>query len=312
MTEILSTQTQALDPADNTPKPIQTDTTRAFLEKNWDLLVSETEPQSPLTEETKTPTSNASCVENQLPQTEDFNPLAHLDKAYEELKPMLIKKGLSSKEEWIKALVQMDKLYHQTPDLFFKALQEQGASSPISPTSPTPPIPSKSDAPLQAFDLTLLKEKVIQQGLLSLLGQKNASPQEVSQIPPSFPETQNAFFKTQPLNLQNANPFMANFGQTSPFNPQDTRNINSIYGLNQATLSTPPLGTDVNTLLKELIQKEVSSLVQKTNETQKAKDASFNPKSTKPLPQTSQTHTPSGRLKTTREILEEGCRLFGI
>lgn len=70
-----------------------------------------------------------------------------------------------------------------------------------------------------------------------------------------------------------------------------------------------PSKSDVQQMIKEGIS---AYFKEKEAETQKAKNSSFLPNGVAQKGQSSATHLPNGRLKTTREILEEGCRLLGL
>ena len=243
--------------------------TREFMEKNWDRLVS-------------TPTS---VGENQSPPLEGeaststaeppaFDALEHLEQAYEGLKDTLEQKGISSKEEWLKSLIEMEKMYHQKPEQFFRLMQSKNAERTLQN---------------QGYDVQKLKEAVLQQGLATVMGLSQAQNNGAQQ----------PFY--QPANRALAPMPQGQWGMNMPQQQDPLAQFKK------------PVPDEMTSYLKELVQKEFASMVQKNQAaTKKAKDASFAPKVTQVPPSTSATHTSSGRLKTTREILEEGCRLLGI
>ena len=271
MTENLNTSND-FNLLEDTPKVLDEAnlSTREFMEKNWDRLVSTPtsvgENQSlPVEGEASTSTAESPA----------FDALEHLEQAYEGLKNTLEQKGISSKEEWLKSLIEMEKMYHQKPEQFFRLMQSKNAERTLQN---------------QGYDVQKLKEAVLQQGLATVMG-LNQTLQQGRLTQPVYQPTNSAFTPIP----------QGQWGMTMP--PQS----------DPLAQFKKPVNEELTSYLKDLVQKEFASMVQKNQvATKKAKDASFAPKVTQVPPSTSATHTPSGRLKTTREILEEGCRLLGI
>lgn len=266
--------------------------TREFMEKNWDKLVLDsTESSSEALLTDKTPT--------QEEETPSFNAAQHLDEAYASLKETLAQKGISSQEDWIKSLIEMDTMYHQNPERFFQLMQGKKAETNLQK---------------QGVNLDLLKEAIIKQGIKNIFTPSGAgalSPTYQGQAQQTHLYQQMGAEAMQPSLVpqtgQMAYPYMngAHFPMGQGGSPQPV--------LDPLAPFKTSVTQEMSSYLKDLVQKEFASMVQKNQASlEKAKQASFSPKSTTIPPATSSTHTPSGRLKTTREILEEGCKLLGI
>ena len=243
--------------------------TREFMEKNWDRLVS-----TPTSAGEMQPTLSEQETLNSTTEAPVFNALEHLEQAYDGLKDTLNQKGIFSKEEWLKSLIEMEKMYHQKPEQFFRLMQSKNAERTLQN---------------QGYDVQKLKEAVLQQGLSTVMGLSQAQNNGAQQ--PFYQPTNRAL---------------------APM-PQGQWGMNMPQQQDPLAQFKKPVNEELTSYLKDLVQKEFASMVQKNQAaTKKAKDASFAPKVTQVPPSTSATHTSSGRLKTTREILEEGCRLLGI
>ncbi len=273
MTENLN-QTETNTPISSNDTPERALTTREILEQNWDRFMNTDEAETASASQSDSVTDMA----NSLPENPPFDASHHLDTAYEELKPELSQKGVTSKEEWIKSLVHLDKLYHQDFDKFLATVHQAQAKEKLKSSN---------------YDVDRLKEAVIHNGLMALMGQNRAgiTPAYVPQMGQGQ------------MPMQNINAYMPYAMQKMPQMPY--------HPLDAFKIQQPK--ADVTGLLKDLVQQELKSFIAQNQETsQKAKSASFAPKSTQTPPKGTTTHTASGRLKTTREILEEGCRLLGI
>lgn len=276
MTENLN-QTETNTPISSNDAPERALTTREILEQNWDRFMNTDEAET-----ASAPQSNLSAEnEPSTPEIPPFDANSHLDTAYEELKSQLQEKGVTSKEEWIKSLVYLDKLYHQDFDKFLATVHQDQAKNKIKST---------------CYDIDRLKEAVIQKGLMALMGQNRGGMTQ-----PFIPQMGQG---QMPIQNPSVNP--SYLMQKMPQMPQIPYHPLDAFKIQQPK-------ADMTSLLKDLVQQELTSFIAKNQETsQKAKSASFTPKATQTPPKGTSTHTASGRLKTTREILEEGCRLLGI
>ena len=144
----------------------------------------------------------------------------------------------------------------------------------------------------QGVDFDLLKDAIVRQGIKNIFNSNEIN---------------------QTFEAKNEQGFSHGVGGISHpyFNP--TPQTKTPQMMDPLAPFKKPLTPNMSAYLKDLIQKEVALMVKKNEaSTQTAKDASFAPKATSVPPSTSATHTVNGRLKTTREILEEGCKLLGI
>ncbi len=246
--------------------------TREFMEKNWDRLVINSEQTSQENELSSQP--DKAPLSEQPPL---FDEALHVQTAYDSLKEILSEKGISSKEEWLKSLIEMDALYHKNPDQFFDLMQAKKTQSMLQK---------------QGVDFDLLKDAIVRQGIKNIFNSNEIN---------------------QTFEAKNEQGFSHGVGAISHpyFNP--TPQTKAPQMMDPLAPFKKPLTPNMSAYLKDLIQKEVALMVKKNEaSTQKAKEASFAPKATSVPPLTSATHTVNGRLKTTREILEEGCKLLGI
>lgn len=276
MTENLN-QTETNTPISSTDTAQKALTTREILEQNWDRFMNPDEAETA----SALQSDSVANMADSLPENPPFDASHHLDTAYDELKLQLQEKGIASKEEWIKSLVHLDKLYHQDFDKFLATVHQAQAKEKLKSSN---------------YDVDRLKEAVIHNGLMALMGQNRGgtTPSYVPQMGQGQ------------MPMQNINAYMPYAMQKMPQMPQMPYHPLDAFKIQQPK-------ADVTGLLKDLVQQELKSFIAQNQETsQKAKSASFSPKSTQTPPKGTTTHTASGRLKTTREILEEGCRLLGI
>lgn len=89
----------------------ETLSTRELMEKNWDLFVKEEEAE------------NASSSEPQAPQQEmAFDAVSYLNESFEGLKETLNTRGIGSLKDWLESLVELEKLYQDSPKELIKQL----------------------------------------------------------------------------------------------------------------------------------------------------------------------------------------------
>lgn len=84
--------------------------TREIMEKNWDLFVHEEE------EGDETPDSFDETSAETMPQEEpSFDAVSYLNESFEGLKETLKPRGIASLKEWLESLVELEKLYVDSP-----------------------------------------------------------------------------------------------------------------------------------------------------------------------------------------------------
>ncbi len=84
--------------------------TREIMEKNWDLFVHEEEQGD------ETPDSFDETPAETMPQEEpSFDAVSYLNESFEGLKETLKPRGIASLKEWLESLVELEKLYVNSP-----------------------------------------------------------------------------------------------------------------------------------------------------------------------------------------------------
>lgn len=241
--------------------------TREILEQNWDRLVEGTENQNP-------PLEAETLVQEQPLEPQPTTVADMVETAFEGLKETLVKKGVSSKEEWIKSLIEMDKIYHENPERLLKEL-------------------NKEHLERQKNDPAFIQK---QQRLNELL--LNHALKDIQKTYAPYPA-----LLSQPTGV---------YPKNEPFKPSVPKEISDplapkVFERGQETYPTKPSTAEINALVKEALS---AYIAENRLATQKAKEASFHLKSSAVPKPTDNGRTPSGRLKTTREILEEGWSRF--
>ena len=305
--------------------PTETLSTREIMEQNWDRFMTDSSQEGV---EKKAPfdpvAENVEEMEKISPENkeEEFNPLPLIDANYELIQNLLDKEDKTSKEKWLQNLFELEKMYHQEPLKAVKLILNDY-------------LKKKGIAPLK---------ETMPQNLAELAQMPQGTPLYTAQMPqgtPIYPAQmpQNAYQNmvlSQPHQLPQGIPlYKAQMPQGTPLYkaqmpqgvPQPQPNQPSFYpraipvpqnfyppwAENAPTTNQRPADDfsklDIQSLIKQGVEDYFKT---KTEESQKAKTASFTPKGTAKNMPKSQTHTASGRLKTTREILEEGCKMFGI
>ena len=300
--ETLNTQTETLESL----------STREIMEQNWDRFMTD-EPQSldlnaPKQEALEPIADN----QEQLEKKDEFNPLALIDENYETIQNLLDEQDKTTKEKWLQNLFELERLYHQEPLKAVRLmlrdyLKKKGISmEQLSQNTPYP-MGAFKGVPFLQTGLENIHQNQRVTGAMPHLAYQNLA-QGMHQIP-SHPNGQNGSClenRVQPQPVyqppvypvapmpQNLYGTRAEIPFASAPNPNGTESLSK---------------SDVQTLIKQGVEDYFKT---KTEESQKAKTAAFTPKGTAQKIQPSKTHTSTGRLKTTREILEEGCALLGI
>ena len=256
--------------------PTETLSTREIMEQNWDRFMTDSSQEGV---EKKAPfdpvAENVEEMEKISPENkeEEFNPLPLIDANYELIQNLLDKEDKTSKEKWLQNLFELEKMYHQEPLKAVKLILNDY-------------LKKKGIAPLK---------ETMPQNLAELGQAPQGIPLYKAQMPQGVPQPQ----PNQPSFYPRVIPVPQNFyppwAENAPAtNQRPTDDFSKL---------------DIQSLIKQGVEDYFKT---KTEESQKAKTASFTPKGTAKNMPKSQTHTASGRLKTTREILEEGCKMFGI
>ena len=85
--------------------------TRELMEKNWDRFVTE-ETSDEAVESEELSQSKINEISSEPPE---FDALGYLNESFEGLKETLSSRGISNTKEWIHSLVELEKLYQQSP-----------------------------------------------------------------------------------------------------------------------------------------------------------------------------------------------------
>ena len=301
--ETLNTQTETLE----------TLSTREIMEQNWDrFIASDAEMAEGEGSASLAVNQDSNTLEPKEAIDPDFDPKALIDENYETIQNLLDEQDKTTKEKWLQNLFNLEKLYHQEPLKAVRLmlqdyLKKKGISmEQLSQNTPYP-MGAFKGVPFQQTGLENIHQNQRVTGVMPQLAYQNLA-QGMHQIP-SHPNGQNGSC-------------MENRAQPQPVYQPPVYPVapmpQNLYGARAEipfAFAPNPNGTeslsksDVQTLIKQGVEDYFKT---KTEESQKAKTASFTPKGTAQKIQPSQTHTSTGRLKTTREILEEGCKMFGI
>ncbi len=287
MTETLLNDT--IDENKTAPEAEKQLSTREILEQNWDRLVEN--KTADVSFDTSVPSGEAEPISEMkdTPESSDFNLTDFIEKGYQNLKQKTNKNLPASKEEWIKSLIKLDEIFHTEPQKALSLLKQQT-------------LEQLRQSPEWGQKQQQLNDKLLSYVLKDMFLGKKQPPVKM----PMYP------LQSVPLQGQVPafSPSLAPF--LPPQMPMYGGQMTQGQGSERPAFQTPsaPSGLSPNAI-KDMIKQELETYVKESRlATQKAQEASFAPQTTAVAVPASKTHTASGRLKTTREILEDGWRQF--